>query len=54
MVGLPLKDALLALMACMFDSPFTYQSGVVIARQPRAFIMERLAAVANGHAQAAA
>ncbi|HTW89422.1 MAG TPA: amidohydrolase family protein [Candidatus Binataceae bacterium] len=53
-IGLPLKDALLALMACVFDSPFTYQAGVVIVRQPRAFMMERLAAVANGHAQAAA
>ena len=54
MMGIPLKDALLALMACLFDSPFTYQAGVVIVRQPRPFMIERLATVANGHAQAAA
>jgi len=52
--GIPLRDALLALMACLFDAPFTYQAGVAIVRQPRDFMLDRLSAVAGGQARAAA
>ncbi|MBF6569512.1 MAG: amidohydrolase family protein [Candidatus Binataceae bacterium] len=52
--GIPLQQALRALLACLFDCPFTYQAGIAIVRQPKGFIMERLAAVSNGHAQVAA
>ncbi|MGH7907953.1 MAG: amidohydrolase family protein [Candidatus Binataceae bacterium] len=53
-VGLPLGEALRGLFACFFEQPFTYQSGTLIVRQPRGFILNRLEAVANGPSQAAA
>ena len=46
--GLPLKDALLALFACLFDRPFTYQAAMAINRQSKPFLLRRLEAVAKG------
>jgi dihydroorotase len=53
-MNIGLREALLSLMASLFDSPFTYQAGVAIVRQPRTFMLERLAAVASGRTRAAA
>jgi hypothetical protein len=49
-VGLPLRDALLALFACLFDRPFTYQAAMAIYRQPKPFVLDRIGQVARGNA----
>jgi dihydroorotase len=53
-VGLPAREALRALFACLFDQPFTYQAAAAISHQPKSFIIERLTTVSNGEARVAA
>jgi dihydroorotase len=46
-VGIPLKDALLAVYKCFLEEPFTYQVGLFLFRLQKPFAIERMRAVAG-------
>ncbi len=45
-VGIPLKEALLAVHNIFFEDPFTYQLGLLLMRTPKQFAIERMRNVA--------
>lgn len=53
-IGIPLKEALLALYACFLEEPFTYQAGLFLLRLNKSFVLDRIKAVAGERAIRAA
>ena len=46
-IGVPMKDALLAVYECFLEEPFTYQIGLFLFRLQKPFALERMRAVAE-------
>jgi dihydroorotase len=46
-VGIPLREALLAVYRCFLEEPFTYQIGLFLFRLQKPFAIERMRAVAG-------
>ena len=45
-IGIPLREALLAVHNIFFEDPFTYQLGLLLMRTPKTFAIERMRSIA--------